>query len=226
MDITPTIHYISNIASSTTTPANLLQIKVAFLLAMAAFLRPSDLHRISASSFCFLSTTMKFKVFKPKKKRKGRHIIKTCQVFKHGIEKLCPVVAVQALLRHPTFSNSTSRPDRLFLNSRHPNEAIKLTIICSYLCKTIKNSTPHTVSIRSLALTIARQRGIDIKDIVTQGNWSSEAIFDTYQEPTSTECSCGCHHYLASSSHKFKVHSARLKVRPKHHITAPPVVDL
>ncbi|KAI8328128.1 hypothetical protein BD560DRAFT_371330 [Blakeslea trispora] len=123
---------------------------------------------------------MRFKVYKPKEKRQGRHIIKTCQVFKHTDEQLCPIIAIKSLLRHPRLANSQPQPDRLFLNSRQPTQALKISTIRSYLRKAIKKSTNRSVSIRSLASTIARQQGISIQDIVTQGNWSSETVYDTY----------------------------------------------
>ncbi|KAI8373434.1 hypothetical protein EDC96DRAFT_584591, partial [Choanephora cucurbitarum] len=158
IDITPTIHYIRNIASSNSTAVGLLQQKVAFLLGMAAFLRPSDLHRIPRSSVIFLASTMKFKVYKPKEKRQ----------------------AIKSLLRHPKLAISQPQPDRLFLNSRQPTQALEISTIRSYLRKAIKKSTNRSVSVRSLASTIARQQGISIQDIVTQGNWSSETVYDTY----------------------------------------------
>ncbi|PHZ15769.1 uncharacterized protein RHIMIDRAFT_235107 [Rhizopus microsporus ATCC 52813] len=46
IDISPALNHIRQIQSTTSTPLPLLQKKTAFLLAMTAFLRPSDLHRI------------------------------------------------------------------------------------------------------------------------------------------------------------------------------------
>ncbi|KAI8365510.1 hypothetical protein EDC96DRAFT_443667, partial [Choanephora cucurbitarum] len=146
---------VRNIASSNSTAVGLLQQKVAFLLGMAAFLRPSDLHRIPRSSVIFLASRIKFKIYKSKEKRQGRYIIKTCQL-----------------------AISQPQPDRLFLNHRQPTQALEISTIRSYLRKAVKKSTNQSVSVHSLASTIARQQGIFIQDIVTQDNWTSETVYD------------------------------------------------
>lgn len=48
--ISPTLNHLRQIQSTTSTPLPFLQNAAAFLLAMAAFFRPSDIHRIDLQS--------------------------------------------------------------------------------------------------------------------------------------------------------------------------------
>ncbi|KAG1531911.1 hypothetical protein G6F51_013329 [Rhizopus arrhizus] len=63
IDVSPALSYARTIASRTSTTVKLLQQKLVFLLAMAAFLRPSDLARIPfASSFHDSPTYGRFRI--------------------------------------------------------------------------------------------------------------------------------------------------------------------
>ncbi|KAG0883999.1 hypothetical protein G6F34_013399 [Rhizopus arrhizus] len=71
VDMTPSLDYARSIPSQSGTSVKLLQQKLAFLLAMAAFLRPSDLARIPFSS-CEVRESdgcLKFQVVSPKETR-------------------------------------------------------------------------------------------------------------------------------------------------------------
>ncbi|KAG1611471.1 hypothetical protein G6F45_013101 [Rhizopus arrhizus] len=56
IDVSPALSYARTIASRTSTTVKLLQQKLVFLLAMAAFLRPSDLARIPFASCSILDS--------------------------------------------------------------------------------------------------------------------------------------------------------------------------
>ncbi|KAG1300906.1 hypothetical protein G6F64_012275 [Rhizopus arrhizus] len=74
VDLTPSMVYARSIPSCFSTSVSLLQQKLAFLLAMAAFLRPSDLARIPFDS-CKITPSdgcLNFKVVSPKERRKKR----------------------------------------------------------------------------------------------------------------------------------------------------------
>ncbi|KAG1043301.1 hypothetical protein G6F43_011687 [Rhizopus delemar] len=85
VNLSKTLKYLTNIPSSRSTPLNTLQKKVAFLLGMAAFLRPSDLHRIDLRACTvFSSGILSLSIVSPKEKRKKQRIIKTLTVHPHA----------------------------------------------------------------------------------------------------------------------------------------------
>ncbi|KAG1146995.1 hypothetical protein G6F37_004388 [Rhizopus arrhizus] len=78
VDLAPSMVYARSIPSCFSTSVSLLQQKLAFLLAMAAFLRPSDLARIPFDS-CKVTPSdgcLHFKIVSPKERRKKRKIVK------------------------------------------------------------------------------------------------------------------------------------------------------
>ncbi|KAI8636298.1 hypothetical protein BD408DRAFT_460940, partial [Parasitella parasitica] len=84
IDASPALAYARSIASRSSTNIKLLQQKLVFLLAMAAFLRPSDLARIPFTS-CSISETgcLRLEVVAPKETRGKRRIIKPFTIHPH-----------------------------------------------------------------------------------------------------------------------------------------------
>ncbi|KAL0075897.1 hypothetical protein J3Q64DRAFT_1616549, partial [Phycomyces blakesleeanus] len=70
---------------------------------MAAFLRPSDLHRVILSKRCINGQRRLHLVIEaPKETREGRRIIKSPIIHPHGSNQaLCPVLAFFVLRDHP-----------------------------------------------------------------------------------------------------------------------------
>ncbi|CEP18503.1 hypothetical protein [Parasitella parasitica] len=89
IDISLALIFARSIASRSTTSIKLLQQKLAFLLAMAAFLRPSDLARIPYVS-CSITDggCFNFNVVAPKETRNKRRIIKSFKIHPH----VCPML--------------------------------------------------------------------------------------------------------------------------------------
>ncbi|KAI8137594.1 hypothetical protein BJV82DRAFT_700568 [Fennellomyces sp. T-0311] len=94
LDITSTLRYLGSIDSASSTSLTLLNHKAAFLLATAAFLRPSDLHRIQLLQ-CRVDEEDRLHlcIWLPKETHGGHHIIKTLVI--HPLAELsgdlCPV---------------------------------------------------------------------------------------------------------------------------------------
>ncbi|ORY90557.1 hypothetical protein BCR43DRAFT_447177 [Syncephalastrum racemosum] len=190
IDLTPSINFVGSIDSSPSTPLSLLNRKAAFLLAMAAFLRPSDLHRIDLSR-CSISEPdglLHLVVVAPKETRQGRRIVKTLTL--HPLEQdptLCPVRAFTALRDHP---DASSRPQgALFVNSTNPTAPLSVVTISLWLRNIVRKSCPDIgdstsrspmPSIRSLASDRALSQGASLQDIVVMGNWSTSTVFDNH----------------------------------------------
>ncbi|EIE80629.1 hypothetical protein G6F46_012721 [Rhizopus delemar] len=162
VDMTPSLDYARSIPSQSGTSVKLWQQKLAFLLAMAAFLRPSDLARIPFSS-CEVRESdgcLKFQVVSPKETRKKR-----------------------PLRDHPDLQ---ARPENstLFIKSNNIQQPLSASTVSSWLHREyISLSTSESrVSIRSLASSRALDQGVSMDYIVTLGNWVSSGTFqDHYQ---------------------------------------------
>ncbi|KAG2228546.1 hypothetical protein INT48_000313 [Thamnidium elegans] len=153
INLQPTFTFLKNIENGTTSLAK-LQSKLAFLLAVTCFLRPSDLHRIPINSMKIENnnTELSFDVNCPKEKR-GRRMIK----------------------------RPACRATTLFVNSLRPNNPISVRTIQGWLTKLLHLSTSENrVSIRSIVSSLALQVGIPKEDIVTLGNWTSSTTFENH----------------------------------------------
>ncbi|KAL1932205.1 hypothetical protein VTP01DRAFT_9261 [Rhizomucor pusillus] len=129
---------------------------------MAAFLRPSDLHRIDLQASSVDSQRrLKHIISSPKERRDGRQILKSVRIHPHGSNSSsCPVTAFEALRDHPA---AQTRPcQQFFVKSRNPADPLELTTISAWLRGIVKKST-------------------DLKPLLSvQGNWSSSAVFDQH----------------------------------------------
>jgi hypothetical protein len=178
IDLKPTFQYLMSICPDTTTLAR-LQSKLAFLLAVTCFLRPSDLVRIPLSSIQVSSnsTTLTFEVHCPKEKRARRKIIKSFQVKAHKEPTICPVNTCNSFLQKRPTCSATS----LFVNSKQPNKTLSVRTVQAWLTKLLRMSTDEKgVSIRSIASSLALKSGIPKEDIITLGNWVSSSTFENH----------------------------------------------
>jgi hypothetical protein len=180
VDLTPSMVYARSIPSCFSTSISLLQQKLAFLLAMAAFLRPSDLARIPFDS-CKVTPSdgcLHFKVVSPKERRKKRKIVKDFRVHPHQDKELCPGFCFTILKDHPRLQGRT-RHSALFVKANNINQPVLSSTISSWLHRRFisLSTTEPRVSIRSLASSAALDKGVDLQDIVTLGNWTSSDTF-------------------------------------------------
>lgn len=182
IDLTPTLQFLAQVPNSPDTSLGHLQPKLAFLLGMAGFMRPSDLHRISRSSAVVDPVTkcLTFMVVAPKERRNGVRIVKPYLIHPHSDSRLCPVALFTILSEHP--QARASRPsDVLFVKSNRPCEAVCTSTISSWLRKLIRHSSSELrVSVLSLASSMALREGVALDDILTLGNWRSADTFQNY----------------------------------------------
>ncbi|KAG2190858.1 hypothetical protein INT47_001454, partial [Mucor saturninus] len=177
ISLKPTADYLTTLNTDTISLAS-LQSKLAFLLGVTCFLRPSDLHRIPLSSVLISqSNTLSFEVNCPKEKRNRRRIIRSFQVKAHLDQRLCPVRTFQPFSqRRPSCQAIT-----LFINSLQPNKVLSPRTLQSWITKLIRLSTDEKrVSLRSIASSLVLQSGIPKDDIVTMGNWASSSTFENH----------------------------------------------
>ncbi|KAF7720368.1 hypothetical protein EC973_000341 [Apophysomyces ossiformis] len=155
---------------------------------MAAFLRPSDLHRIQLQqSRVDEEDRLHLSIYAPKETRGGRRIIKTLIV--HPLPSdpsLCPVKAYVALRDHP--DARLRPPDSLLVNSVDVAAGVQVATISGWLrrllAKSLTDATSSAPSVRSVASDLALLRGAALEDVLTMGNWSSSTVFDTHYRRT------------------------------------------
>lgn len=181
IDLTPALVYARSVSSRPATNIKQLQQKPAFLLAMAAFLRPSDLARIPFSS-CSISTDdgcLRFEVVAPKETRGKRRIIKSFRVHLHATDhELCPIKCFKAVRGHPALIFCPSGSN-LFVKSNNIHQPLSSSTLFSWLHRHFIAlcTTESGVSIRSLASSRALDLGVSRDDIVTPGNWATSSTF-------------------------------------------------
>ncbi|KAG2224150.1 hypothetical protein INT45_000165 [Circinella minor] len=155
IDLQPTFNYLSNLNNASTTFAS-LQGKLAFLLGVACFFRPSDLQRIPlasiqvSSDFTFLSLES---------------------------TTLCPIQTFLAYRdRHPQCSSIN-----LFVNSISPDQPLQASTIQGWISRLLRKSTSKPrVSLRCIASSLALASGVPKEDVVTMGNWSNSLTFENH----------------------------------------------
>jgi hypothetical protein len=149
---------------------------------MAAFLRPSDLERISMHH-CSVSTRgdLIIEIIAPKELRAGRRIVKTLTIRPNDhFKALCPVRVFLTLKAHPL---AITRPgNKLLVNSKNPSKLLKTTTISTWLRQLMRLSiTQNPVpSVRSVASDLALVRGAPLTGVVIMGNWSSAEVFNNH----------------------------------------------
>ncbi|ORY94094.1 hypothetical protein BCR43DRAFT_443010, partial [Syncephalastrum racemosum] len=162
-DLTPILRHLARFDSSALTPLPRLNEKTAFLLAAAAFLRPSDLHRIQLTQ-CRVDRDRRLHLYilAPKETRGGR-----------------------PLRDHP---DAAARPsDSLFVNSIRPSAPLQVSTISGWLRRLLTRSSALSStaestlpSLRSVASNLALVNGASLEDVLVMGNWSSSTVFDNH----------------------------------------------
>ncbi|KAG2212979.1 hypothetical protein INT45_005487 [Circinella minor] len=184
VDLTPSFTFLHSIPSNTSTLLNSLSKKCAFLLAAAAFLRPSDLHRISLPD-CSVDedSHLHLIIVAPKETRQGRRINKDLVLLPLLDDvDLCPVATFEALVAHPGRSSSQF----LFINSRHTDQPLAVTTLSTYIRSVLKLSPTASLngsrlpSVRSVASDKALRNSVSLDDVLLMGNWSSSSVFNNH----------------------------------------------
>jgi hypothetical protein len=179
ISLQPVVCYAKSISSSINTPWSLLQSKLAFLLGVATFLRPSDLARISLESCKISVSHLSFQVVAPKETRQRRRIIKDYTVRSHSDPDLCPVHLFQVLQTHPTWCSMAGRSTTLFFSDR--GAPISSGTLSKWLHRRfISKVTSEPTTLRSLASSAALDSSISKEDIVALGNWNNSSVFDNH----------------------------------------------
>ncbi|OMJ12113.1 hypothetical protein AYI69_g9552 [Smittium culicis] len=169
MDISPIIEYFREIGDNEKLDIKNLTSKTCWLLAVCSFMRASDIHRIDDAQTTTIDGTLKLVIVAPKEKRKGRPIIRPCEISYHSDKLLCPVEAYRVY---------RSRVAKELCPTPHINDN---TIIVNRLFRITRPLNTPTPKARAIGATIAANTGIPSDSIVTQAFWPNYEIFDNYR---------------------------------------------
>jgi hypothetical protein len=186
-------HLISMGTNSTLSPTDLTA-KLAWLLSMAGFFRPSDLARVDIDKSTFTTgNILHLVVICPKERRRGQPIWRSVAIHPHDNPLLCPVQLYKdycsrvantpCIVSHPTMPNTTL--NALVRSVKQPSKALTPERISKYvkqIMTQVERSDPTAPipKARALGATLAALNGISVDQILAHGNWSSRAIFEDF----------------------------------------------
>ncbi|KAI8144646.1 hypothetical protein BJV82DRAFT_536349, partial [Fennellomyces sp. T-0311] len=195
IDITPVLDYLRQLSDNDQLePADLTR-KLAWLLGVCGFMRPSDIERVDLDQSIRPATEedpLVLFVVAPKEKRQGKHITKTVTLARHTVVLFCPVQAFLVYMRriasspciapHSCLSQVTI--NYLMQDLHDFSSPIKAQCIGKHIKSIMKlipsDPSNKPIKARALGSTRAVQAGANINDVVVHGGWSSQAIFEKF----------------------------------------------
>ncbi|KAG2209026.1 hypothetical protein INT45_008135 [Circinella minor] len=192
-DLQLALNYIISLGDNKDMTIELLTAKLAWLLAMVGFLRPSDLERIDLTQ-CSISSDdiLSLVIVAPKEKRCGIRITKTVVIHPHSDQLVCPVTTYEVYcsrvastlvsVPHPVFPQVSLVPLLRYVN--HHDQSLSSQRISKYINQIMKFvGRPPGAPLpkaRALGATLAAQAGVSVENLVVQGNWSSRKMFEQF----------------------------------------------
>jgi hypothetical protein len=193
-NLLPIFNYIQAMGSNDSMTRTDLTHKTAWLLAMAGFFRPSDLHRIDLDHARINPDgKLILQVLAPKDKKAGLHYVKTVTLHPHVDPIFCPVQAYSAYIRrcaslpargpHPLYPDVTI--NFLFRSLDNSSHKVNPETISRYIrtVMTHLGGLPNSrgpPKARALSSSIAAKAGLEVDAIVAHGGWASPQTFDHF----------------------------------------------
>ena len=170
-----------------------LQRKTAFLVAMATSRRPSELASLRCSA-AFMSSSNSGLRFLPSalsKTDRDNHLGPPISVSRldSGDKALCPVTSLEDLLSLRQSLNIAH--DYIFCQFRPPFKRVSASVFSRRLAWPLREAgiSAPPGSTRSISVSDAFARGVDLKAILSAGDWSgAQTFFRHYLRP-----SASCH---------------------------------
>lgn len=171
--------------------------KLATLLALAAFLRVSELAAISREDLVIDGVGMNFSLLRPRKTQK-RGALKTFSIKRLSDHQVDPVAAAERYMQLTEDLRNSANEKNLFIGSVRPHKPVVGSTIASWIKRQLHEGGVDTQtfsahSTRGAASSRAAARGVPIQAILKAANWSSESTFAKFyrreldKEPTPAE---------------------------------------
>ncbi|KAI8136898.1 hypothetical protein BJV82DRAFT_526214, partial [Fennellomyces sp. T-0311] len=195
VDISPILLHFQHIGANDGLDPPLLTRKLAWLLGVCGFMRPSDIERIDLDQSSIPTRDddpLILLVVAPKERRQGKRITKPITIARHSDATICPVRTLLAYMariatrpcRAPHPCLSQVHINYLLRDLRDFNAHIRSQCIGKHIRKVMdlmpQGPQRKPVKARALGSTRAVQAGACIDDVVAHGSWSSKAIFDAF----------------------------------------------
>ncbi|KAI8635853.1 hypothetical protein BD408DRAFT_438490 [Parasitella parasitica] len=181
IDVSPALVFACSIASRPTTSVKLLQEKLAFLLAMAAFLRPSDLTRIPFEFAKFrILIVCSFRWWLQKKLGvKGASSNHLRFIPMRRMSNCAPFNASRHSGIIQDYKLAQPIPCSFYQVQQYVNQSLTSSTISTWLHRNFISLCTNEpgVSIRSLASSRALDLGVSLDSITALGNWASSETF-------------------------------------------------
>jgi integrase len=174
---------------------NLTQLskKLATLLALATFLRVSELSSILRQSVNFSSTGVSFSLGRPRKAQHGG-ALRTIVVDKLSDPLICPVQCLGNYIYTTDVKRNEKNGIFLLLGVIAPYNHVSSSSVSRWIKSVLLEAgidasfTAH--STRSAAASQAVAQGVPIDSILAAGDWAAESTFTRfYRRPTTTNLS-------------------------------------
>ncbi|OLY81781.1 hypothetical protein AYI68_g4110 [Smittium mucronatum] len=185
VDIKPIITKIRNWGPSMKLSEKDLAAKLFWLLAVTGFLRASEIHRLDDDRSFITQGIINLAIIAPKKKSKGRPIIRPCKIIRHPDLVLFPLYTyevykqriAQNLCPTPHVNNSSLMVSRLLGYLNDYAKPLSMDIITRYInsLSELIFRPPNTPipKTRAIGANLASISGVSAGKVVTQTFWSN-----------------------------------------------------
>ena len=157
--------------------------KLAILLALATFMRTSEIAAIDKSSVRFDESGVSFNLAKPRKSQKAG----ACQSFvikRLADQLLCPISCLGHYVYTTDYLRTDANSSLLFISPVRPHKQVSANTISRWIKKILSQAGVGTEfaahSTRGAASSKAVASGIPIDSILKRGNWSHESTFTRF----------------------------------------------
>lgn len=184
-DVETVVNFISSREEESTSDLLYLSCRTACLLALATFMRISELAAIDLSSIRFSATGVMFSLLKARKtQRKGPLQSFTIAKLPETSLRVCPSRALDAYITATAPHRNDSNSSHLFIGTVRPFKPVTASTVGRWIKKVLTDSgvgsefSAH--STRSAASSAAARKGMPVDSILKCASWASESTFVTY----------------------------------------------
>ena len=149
--------------------------KSVILLALASFLRVSEIANIAFHSLNFFDTGLSFSLFKPRKAQRSGPL-QTISLSKFMNQTICPVQTISSYVNKTQLLRShQTEKDHLFIGVTTPHRAVSSSTLSRWIKSVLSSAGVDTTvfsghSTRSAAASSASRKAVPLDLILSKGN--------------------------------------------------------
>lgn len=194
-DVSCLIQFISSLSEECLSLALPISRKTVSLLALATFMRVSELASIDLNSIVFSPTGVSFSLTKVRKsQRSGPLSSFSLAKLPETAREVCPVRAIRTYIEFTADRRSGANSSLLFIGAVRPYKPVTGSTIGRWIKDLLAEAGVNTAvfsahSTRSAASSAAVAKGAPIDSILKTASWASESTFTAFyrREVTATD---------------------------------------